>query len=125
MMPDTMPVSRNSMRTRRGFVLSFTAKVTLIVVITLEALVTDAALVAKLWVARGSPGLPFYMLPIVHLLPWLAGMLGLWSIRRATRNGDLNATGVSTCSLVILLVLLSAYAALGSVESVLGSAWRF
>jgi hypothetical protein len=119
-----MAQAGSSMQAGKSFDLSPTAMIALIALVTLEAFVSEAFLVSTLWPARALPSLSLYMLPIVHLLPWLAGMQWLWKIRRAARNGDLNAIGVSTSYSAILFVLIVTYVALTSVEIAFGSAWR-
>jgi hypothetical protein len=84
-------------------------------------------LLIHLWLTRGNPvDAPAlrYVLPIVHLFPWLAAMQGLWKVRRAVRNGALEATGGSMCCGAVIAVLSGAYVALGIVEGALLSIWK-
>ena len=62
------------MRANKSFDLSSTTMLGLIVLVTLEAFVSETFLVSTLWPARTLPSLSLYMLPILYLLPWLARM---------------------------------------------------
>jgi hypothetical protein len=120
----TTPNLEHSMQTGKRLGLSSTARIAFVMLVTLEAWVSEAFLVSTLWTARTAPSVSSYMLPIVHLVPWLAGMQWLWKLRRAARSGDVNAAGFSTCYSAIVFILIFAYVALTSVEIAFGSAWR-
>lgn len=117
----------NSMQAHKYSGGSSHARTTLLVLISLLAWVLEVLLLAMMWSARTSPGVPasFYLLPIVHLLPWLAALQCLQKVRHAVRNGPLDAAGADICYSVIIALLSTAYVALSACEIAFGLAWRF
>ena len=102
-------------------------RITLVLLASLLVWVFEAFLLAILWSARGLHGVPksFYLLPIVHLLPWLATLQCLRKVRHAVRSGVLDTPGASICYSVIIALLFTAYVALSACEISFGLAWRF
>jgi hypothetical protein len=117
----------NSMQANKSDVTSSTVTTGLLVMFSVVAWAWEIVLLIHLWLTRGDPlNAPAlrYMLPIVHLFPWLAAMQWLWKVRSAVRNGALEATGGSMCCGAVIAVLSGAYVALGIVEGALLSIWK-
>ena len=116
---------RGLTRRRRYAALSARARMTLLVLTSLVALMSEVFLIRILWSARDSIDLAFWILPLIHLLPWFAGMQLLWSLRGSVRDGIMDSAAADFCKSRIIFLLLFTYGTLSTCESFLGSAWRF
>ena len=94
--------------------------------ISIVAWSSEVALLVTLWSTRTTRTglLLFYMLPVLHVLPWLVAMQHLWKVRRGVRNGALDAAGASMSYRTIVDVLFAVYLALAVIESMLASIWK-
>jgi hypothetical protein len=116
------------MQLKKDVDLRSSARTALLVGWSLLAWAGEAFLLFNLHSARGTlRDLPasLYVLPIIHLLPWLAAMKWLWNTRHAVRNGYLDQAGASRCYGMVEDALSTAYVALVVVETTLGPSWRF
>lgn len=94
-----------------------TARTILRLVWSLIAWATAAFLFYKVSLrAHSGASSGLYVLPIMHLFPWVAAMKWLWSTRRAVRDGSVNQPCSERCYRIIEDLFFSAYAALMTVE---------
>jgi len=59
---------------------------------------------------------PAYLLPLFHLLPWLAGLSCWSSVRRSRIKGAISPTAADLCYSMIIALLAATYVALGFME---------
>jgi hypothetical protein len=127
MFADTTPEAGGLRSVRKHFGIGGHVRTTLILLASLLVWVFEAFLLAVLWSAHASRRVPmsFYVLPVVHLLPWLAALQLLRKVSHAVRNGTLDAASAGMCYSVIIALLAASYASLSAFEIAFGLAWRF
>jgi hypothetical protein len=65
-----------------------------------------------------------YLLPLVHVLPWLAGVQCLRKTKQAAHDDLINPDAAGLCYSVIIALLATVYVALGTFELALGFVLR-
>lgn len=104
-----------------------TARMALLLLASLVAWLGEGYLLFVIWSGHYAPSgvsVLKYLVPIVHLIPWVGGMKWWWNVRRAVRGGALEAAGAETCYRIISEFLVQTYVALSIIETSVG-AWKF
>jgi hypothetical protein len=121
--PDTISTSA---RNRKSFGHSAAARTLLFGLVSILMLTLEVFLLVALSSERTNPivHMFMYLLPIVHALPWLAGIQCLRKAKRAFRDELINRDAASLCYSVIIALLAAAYVVLGTCEIALGFVLR-
>lgn len=114
-------------QTNKYFGASLRVRWTLLVLISFLVWTLEVFLLIMFRSVRAPMRVPisFWPLPLVHLLPWVAGMQWLRRVNRAVRRGIVNSNAANLCYSIILALLSVTYVGLCSFELAFGLAWRF
>jgi hypothetical protein len=66
----------------------------------------------------------FYSFPVIHLLPWLAGLQSLGTLKKSVMRDAVGSPAIRLGYTSVLIVLVAAYVALGAGEQLGMSAYR-
>ena len=107
--------------------LKSTGKKAIRVGLGLVAWTGEVLLLNSLWATHKTPTgaeMSSYLMPIVHIVPWIAAMKWFRTVRNAINGGTIEATEADRCYRIIDDMLVTAYSALTLIESTAG-AWKF
>jgi hypothetical protein len=107
-----MPIKTGSTEANESVDLGRSARIALVVVASVVALLCEAMLLARVWSdwgARANVPISLYALSVLNLFPWLTAMQWLWKIRRDARTGLLDAARAKRCYNIVGDLLTAAY----------------
>lgn len=97
------------------------ARVAFLVLISLMAWISEAILLEWVFSSRTQHVFRplYYVYPIIHLLPWLAGLQWFGKISKAAREGVMDERSAALAYSAVLGILCTTYVVLASAGSLL------